>query len=471
MSYKDLKPESYWIATTEGPSFPSIENDISADVAIIGGGLVGITTAYLLKKEGVKTVIIEANRIAEGTSGHTTAKITSQHVLIYNDIKKQLGKELAEQYARANEFAIKAIADIAEENNIQCDYIVQPAYVYTHQFEYIQKIADETEAASSLGISAHYLEEIPLPFKVKAAMRFDNQAMFHPRKYLLGLAAAISGDGCAIYENNRAVDIHEGKTCSIIMENGRKVSAPVIILASHYPFYDRHGLYFSRLYPERSYVLGIRTDSDFPDGMFITAEDPGKSLRYQPDENGKLILVGGEHHKTGHDSNTWNRYEKLKEFAQTVFTVKSIEYRWSAQDYTSADNIPYTGYLTADRKNILVATGFRKWGMTNGTASAFILKDLIVKGESPWQEIYSPSRTNIEGSVNNFFVENADVAAKLIGGQFKNVPKCTHLGCGLQWNEAESSWDCPCHGSRFAEDGNILEGPAIRPLEAEEADE
>ncbi len=481
-----LKMQSYWMATAPGLNnkvegqeghegtrdYPEFEagSDMSADVAIIGGGLVGITLGYLLKKEGLRVVIIEAGKLATGVTGHTTAKITSQHSLIYDQIKKQQGEELSMQYAQANEFAIGAIEKIALENNIECDYIHQPAYVYTLLDEYIAKLADETAAASSFGIKACLTDDTPLPFKVKAAMRFDGQAMFHPRKYLLPLAATIPGDGSAIFENTRAVDLHEGSTCSVILENGGKISAPIVVLATHYPFYDRHGMYFGRLYPVRSYVLGLYIREDFPDGMYINAESPSRSLRWQPDEGRKLVLAGGEHHKQGHESDTWKRYENLLDFAREVFTVESVCYRWSAHDYKSMDDLPYAGYLTKEKQNIFVATGYRKWGMTNSTASAFIIKDLILRRENPWAQVYSPSRSTAGSSVKNIIIENADTAANFIAGHLSGHPNCSHLGCALKWNDAERSWDCPCHGSRFSEDGSILSGPAVKPIKTDSED-
>lgn len=492
--------QPYWMASTPETNYPSLQEDIEVDVAIIGGGMVGITSAYLLKKQGLKVAIIEADKILQGTTAHTTAKLTSQHTLIYDKITRSLGKERARQYAEANEYAIGFVEKIIKENNIECDFIKCPAYVYTQQDKYIENIENEVKAAQSYGIKASFLTEVPLPLQIKAAMKFENQAQFHPRKYLLALAKDIPSDGSYIFEQTKAIDLNEGKPNTVITGNGKKVRAQYVIISSHFPFYDGLGLYFTRLFPERSYVVAVTIKEDFPEGTFITAEDPGRSLRYQPFEGKKLILVGGEHHKTGHGNYFNEHYTNLKNFAKDIYSVEKIWYRWSTQDYNTLDGLPYVGRLRADTRNIYVATGFGKWGMTNSTASAIMLSDLIVKGENPWAAAYDPGRFISTGNAASTFVkQNLDVAKKFFKGKFEGLPKdvevkigegkvldidgerigayrdekgilhmvdttCTHLGCELHWNDAELSWDCPCHGSRFTYEGDIIEGPAHNPL-------
>lgn len=489
-------PVSYWIASTEDTNYPQADGDLDVDVAIIGGGITGLTTAYLLRKEGIRVAVIEANRIAKGVSGHTTAKITSQHSLIYDKMINSVGEEKTRQYADANQAAIDLVENIVKENNIQCDFKRLPAYVYTQNEEYVRKIEDEVKAAIRMGLPAEYTDKLQLPFKVLGAMQFSNQAQFHPRKYLLALAALIAGDGCLIFEQSRAVKFLEGEPHTVVTDNGAKIRAKSVVLASHYPFYDLPGLYFSRIYPERSYLMSLRIKGTFPVGMYITAENPTRSMRTCPDSGGELLIVGGEHHKTGHGTDLHNHYEIIRQFAQSNFEVIDIPYRWSAQDYTAMDEIPITGHLTSGRNRIYLATGFAKWGMSNGTASAVIISDLILKGDSPWASVYDPSRFTPIASAKNFVVENADVAKNYISGKL-NIPKetvevakgeaaickigghkvgvykdmdgnnhfvsttCTHIGCELKWNSAELSWDCPCHGSRFTYTGDVIEGPAL----------
>jgi len=495
------KPLSYWMASAPKSEYPTLDGDLKVDIAIIGGGIAGIFSAYLLVKEGVKAAVIEADRILHGTTGHTTAKITSQHGLIYGKIKKQLGEELAKQYAEANESAIRMIEKTAGENNIECDYVSQSAYVYTLQDGYADKIVDEAKAASSIGIKAACPEKTPLPFPVKAAVRFDGQAQFHPLKFLLPLSEKIAGSGGHIFEHSRIVEIEEGSGYVLTTGQGKKVTAEKVIIASHYPCYNKPGLYFARIYPERSYVIAIKAREKYPGGMYITAEEPGRSLRSQMSENGELILVGGEHHKTGQGVDTVRHYQALMDFADETFTVEDIPYRWSTQDCMTLDGLPYVGHFTSKTPNMYIATGYGKWGMTNSIASAMILRDLIIDGKSPWQDVYNPSRQTAAASAKNVLVENLNVAEKLIEGKMPPLSRnaglrpgegksiwtngqragayrdeqgalhvvdttCTHMGCELSWNSAESSWDCPCHGSRFSYGGDVIEGPAVKPLNA-----
>jgi len=495
VEFKDA-PNPFWIVSTPDTNYPALEQDVKVDVAIVGGGIAGISCAYLLVKEGVKVAIVEADRILHGTTGHTTAKITSQHSLIYARLKKEMGEEKAKQYAEANESAIHTIADIIEENKIDCDFKWCPAYVYTQSDKYMQDIEDEAKAASSLGIKASLLKEIPLPFPAKSALRFDGQAQFHPLKYLKALVPEILKNGSHIFEQTRAINIEKGKDYMVITNTGKKVSAGKVIIASHFPFFDGGGLYFSRIYAERSYVVGVTVKEKFPEGMFISAEDPVRSLRSQSFENGELILVGGDHHKTGQCDNTNIHYNNLIDFAKSSFEVQNIPYRWSTQDCMTVDGVPYVGSLTSQRPDIYVATGFGKWGMTNSTAAAMILKDIITKGASPWTSVYNPTRFP---NIKNLIVQNADVAANYVSGKLStgadneeisigeakviNVDgklagayrdendslhivdiTCTHVGCELNWNDAERSWDCPCHGSRFDYEGKIVEGPALNSL-------
>lgn len=494
-----IPPQSFWMASIHGAEYPSLDKDLKIDIAIIGGGIAGITSAYWLSKSGLKIAIIEADRILHGTTGHTTAKITLQHGLIYDKTKNGLGEELAKQYAEANESAIRMIQKIITENQIDCDYTPQSAYVYTLQDEYVDKIYKETKTAASFGIKATYLEETPLPFKVKAAVRFDNQAQFHPIKFLSALVKEITKNDALIFEQTRIVDIEENGGYVLTTHKGHKINAQKVIIASHYPFYNKPSFYFARIYQQRSYVVAIKAKEKYPGGMYINAENPTRSLRSQISANGELIFVGGENHKTGQGIDENRHYEALIDFADEDFTIENIPYRWSTQDCMTLDSIPYVGYFTDKTPNMYITTGFQKWGMTNSMASAMLLHSLIIDGKSPWQDVYNPSRETLSASAKNFIVQNLDVATELAKGKLSLLPKdihiepgeativnfngertgaykdeegvlhlvnttCPHMGCELYWNSAERSWDCPCHGSRFSYRGDVIEGPSVHPL-------
>lgn len=364
--------EPYWLEYSKTEEYAELSDDITTDIAIVGGGIAGITSAFLLKNKGFKVAVIEAGRITRGTTGHTTAKITSQHGLIYNKLFTKFGEEKARQYAEANESAIKFIEDLVKEKNIDCDLCHRSAYVYTQSEEYIQKIEQEVEAASRLGIKAAYKEGLGLPFEIKAAVKFENQAQFHPLKYLHAIAKEIPGDGSNIYEHTKAIDVDDEETCTVTTSSRKKIKAKKVIIASHSPFYDGLGMYFARLYPERSYVIGVKIEEKLPEGMYINAETPTRSLRTQKYDHGEIVLVGGESHKTGSETNTNIHYENLAQFTKENFHLQGILYRWSTQDCMSMDDVPYAGYLTSNTRNVLVATGFGKWG--NKTAMINLLK-------------------------------------------------------------------------------------------------
>ncbi|NMM63737.1 FAD-dependent oxidoreductase [Clostridium sp. P21] len=494
-----LISKSYWLDSTSETNYPTLEKDIETDVAIIGGGITGITTALLLKEEGFKVALVEADRIAQGTTGHTTAYVTSQHDVIYNDLIKSMGEKKAKQYADANEGAIDFIESMVNKYNINCDFCRLPAYIYTTDENYIATLKKEAEAAKSLGINAKYVENLGLPFQIKGALCFENQGQFHPRKYLLKIAENIPGGGSEIYEHTRIVDIEHDELYTLITDTGIKVTASKVVLASHFPFYDGLGLYFARLRPQRSYVITAKIKDKLPKGTFVDAGEAGWYFRSQSYRDEQMIIIGGQDHKTAHGTDMADHYIKLKNYAESTFNIEKFIYVWSTQDYITVDGVPYVGNLTSSSENIYVATGYGEWGMTNGTAAANIIRDLIVKNESPYEDVYNPSRSIITEGIKNLVKENFDVAKELVKGKLeigqysadlendegkvidvhgerygvyrdKNGKlhlvdiTCTHLGCELKWNSAEKSWDCPCHGSRFTFEGDIIEGPAVTRL-------
>lgn len=493
------KAESYWIATMPESKYPPLSGDMRMDVAILGGGIVGITTAFLLKEAGVPSVaVIEADRVITGVTGHTTAKVTSQHSLIYDRLISKFGKEQAQQYAESNQAAVEKIASIVSSKGIACDFARKPAYVYAGSEESSGNIRNEVDAAKSLGLPASFEADLPLPFETYGAVRFSNQAQFHPRKYLCALAREIEGDGCHIFEKTRALKI-EGDGPVIITTDKGTIKAQKVIQATHFPIHDKPGLLFQRLYQSRSYVLGVRIQEPFPQGMFINAEEPVRSLRSQPAEGGELILVSGEGHRTG-EGNEIDHYRNLEKWIRSVYSVNSIDYHWSTQDVITVDHVPYIGRLTSDNENVYIATGFRKWGMTTGTAAAMILTDMVLGRSNPWEEVYNPSRFKPVESAKTFFSQAAEATKGLVGDRITPThekasqilpgegaivkiegervaafrdktgilhtldPSCRHMGCIVSWNNAEKTWDCPCHGSRYSAEGEVIKSPAVYGL-------
>lgn len=494
-------PRTYW-REIELPTFETLNEDTAVDVAIVGAGITGITAAYLLAKQGVKVAIIEAGGVLNGTTGHTTAKLTAQHGLIYDELISHFGEEKAKLYFESTSNAIKLVENTASENGIDCDFSKQDAYVYATTDEYDRKLETEMAAYQRLGIDGSLAGNIPFDIQIKSALVMRNQAQYHPLKFLKGLLDAAIKAGCKVYENSVAAGIEDVDTSQpkVKIKGGQKVACNQVIIASHFPFYDKPGLYFARMYAERSYAIGIKTNKEYPGGMYISADSPSRSIRSTPIDGGNLLILGGENHKTGQGVDTLSHYVALETFAKDVFDLSEYHYRWSAQDLVTLDKVPYIGPITRDKEHILVATGYKKWGMTSGILAAHLLADYVLNLDNPYKELYTPSRFDPEPDIKSFISTNADVAKHLIKGKLEFVPKdagdlvngegsvvmhngqragaykdengklyivdttCTHLGCECEWNHAEKSWDCPCHGSRFAYDGEVIEGPAKKAL-------
>ena len=495
-----LKRASPWLDTTEDLGFPPLDRPMSVDVAVLGAGIVGVSTALLLKRAGMTVALVEADRVGAGVTGHTTAKLSSLHGLTYDRLSSSFGEDGARAYGEANQAGIEQIAQWVEDEGIDCDFRRKPNYTYAASAEMLGDIEKEVEAARRAGLPASYAETTDLPYPVAGAVRFDDQAEFHPRRFLLALAALVPGDGSHVFERTRATGVSEGRPCRV-ETTGAPLTAGAVVLATHFPILDR-GVYFARIHPERSYALGVRLRGAAPQGMYISADQPTRSIRSHPLPDGEILIVGGEGHKTGQGGDTSERYRTLERFAREHWDVESVEYQWASQDNDSIDHVPYIGKLTPLSRRIYTATGFRKWGLAQGVAAGMILEDLILGRENPWANLYDPARMKPLASAKDLVKENANVAKRFIGdrltkrggrdaedlepgegdvvelngekvGGFRDEDgslhavstACTHMGCQLNWNSGDRSWDCPCHGSRFGPDGEVLHGPAVRPLE------
>lgn len=492
-------PESYW-REINLPSFEKLTEHTSVDIAIVGGGITGITAGYLLINEGFKVAILEAGSILSGTTGHTTAKITAQHGLIYDELINHFGLEKAALYYNSANESLEFIRNTVKEKEIDCDFSQEDAFIYATSDEYAQKIEAELAAYETIGINGALVDGIPFNIKTKATLSMRDQAQFHPLKYLERLVQDFVKAGGVIYEGTTATDIGEGDQPVVITRDGHRIKCKNIISASHFPFVDMMGFYFARMYQDRSYVLGVKVQEEFPGGMYISADNPTRSLRYTPYKDEKLILVGGESHKTGQGIDMMKHYETLEAFAKETFGITDFPYRWSTQDLITLDKLPYIGPITKQKSGIYVATGYRKWGMTNGTTAALLLRDLIIGAENPYKELFDPARFQTDPSLKKVISINTDVAKHLIKGKLETVSKepsdlendegsvvmingkragaykdkegklhlidttCTHMGCETEWNAGERTWDCPCHGSRFSYDGEVFNGPAKKPL-------
>lgn len=486
--------ESVWMDTSSKTSFPKLEDDISTDVVVIGGGIAGITTAYMLDQKGIDTVLLEKDRLVEKVSGHTTAKITALQGTTYSKLESALGAEKAESYADANKWAVQKIEEIVKENNIDCSFKKSPAFTYALEKSSENKIQEEFHAADRAGLSVEKLDDTNLPFKAYSAIKMGDQAYFHPRKYLLGLTESASFE---TFENSRVTSVESGKKHVVSTESG-SIEADHVVLATHFPLIDK-GLYFARMTPQYSYAMLVRLEETCMNGMFI---NPGSSFRsIRPGPFNDSIIVGGEGHSTGHGSSS-ERYEKLENWIRNNFPVKSIDYKWSTQDYSTFDHIPYIGELPFS-DNIHIATGFGGWGMTNGTIAGKIISETIAGEKPEWSGLYNPSRLEMKStetlvklvkrnlhtgkifvnkrisiqtgkisSIEQGEADTLEIDGEKIAvyhdrnGEFHTVSAvCTHLGCILSWNDAEKTWDCSCHGSRFTYKGETIDGPAKENLE------
>jgi glycine/D-amino acid oxidase-like deaminating enzyme/nitrite reductase/ring-hydroxylating ferredoxin subunit len=501
--------ESFWMATAGATSYPALEGDVDVDVAVVGGGIAGLSAAWELVRAGRTVAVLEADRIAAGVTGYTTAKVSALHTLAYDRLSRSRGQDAAHQYAASQQAAVERVAEIATEIGVRCDLERVSAYTYATDSGQVETLRAEALAASDAGLPAVFVRDTELPFDISGAVRVDHQAQFHPRAYLLALAEDLRARGGMILERTRVTGLSEGSPCKVTTESGHTVTARDVVVATHYPIFDR-ALLFTRLSPRRELVVAAPIPAELaPKGMYITEDEGKRSVRSAPlDEGRRLLIVTGESFTPG-TGDAQEGFRRLDAWMHERFDVGGTAYRWAAQDNDSTDHVPLVGLMHAGARHTYVAAGFGGWGMSSGVMSGRLLADLITGQESPWAGLYDPRRlASTLREAPGFVRHQVDVAKHFVGDRLRTthassieeVPpadgaivrvqgrrcavyrdpegtvravsaRCTHLGCLVAFNSAETTWECPCHGSRFDVDGTVLQGPAVRPLEAVELPE
>ena len=496
-----LSPDSYWLQSAHSPlsTYPALTSDQRLDVAIIGGGITGLTAALLLAQAGKKVAVVEAGQIGTGTTGGTSAHLDTlpdqgAHVLI-----RDFGEEAARQVTRARMEAIDRIEAWTQQCQIDCDFRRVTAQAYTEHEKAIDHLRKEGEAAERLGMKVTLRPSASLPFPTAAAFEIHQQGRFHSINYLRGLAKAVQAAGAAIYENTAAQPPADGTPCTI-RAGGWELTASDVIVATHAAFLGI-SQFDIRQAPYQSYVMAVRVEDDVPDALYWDDEDPYHYTRLAASDDPRLLIIGGADHKTG-QADERQQFELLEQYITERFKVLRIERRWSAEFFEPSDGLPYIGRVPST-DHLYIATGYSGTGLTYGTAGGSILADLILGRTSPYEKVFAPNRLKPLAAAKSLISENVNAAKHFIADRFKAEhvesldvvphgegrivqfenetyavyrdeygavhtmsPECTHAGCYVQWNNAEKTWDCPCHGGRYAATGERIYGPPARPLDA-----
>ncbi|MEU6848287.1 FAD-dependent oxidoreductase [Streptomyces sp. NPDC046716] len=499
----DLR-SSYWIDSAPGTPHPPLDRDVTVDVAVIGGGVAGLSTAWELTRAGLSVAVLEAGRIAEGVTGHTSAKLSALQSLVYSRLRHVHGTEGARLYARSQTEAIEHVAEVAELLGVDCEWEHRDAYTYARSPHRVAELRAEAAAAREAGLAASFVTETDLPFPVAGAVRATGQAQFHPRKYLLALADDLRAQGALVHEHTSVFGLQEDGACQVTAETGAQVTARDVVVATHYPVFDR-ALLFTRLTPRREIVIAAPLPVELaPSGMYITPEEDTRSVRTAPYEDGKrLLIVVGEKFTPG-TGDPAVRFDRLLKWTAAHFPDAEPRYAWATQDTFPCDSAPLVGLLHPTARHTYVATGFGGWGMSGGIMAGSLLTALITGSEPPpWKDLYTPRRVrSVLRAAPRFLRNQADVAHHFVGDRVRpstvtsvdRLPRdsgaivrldgrrsavyrdvdgklhalsarCTHMGCLVAFNSAERAWECPCHGSRFDTDGQVVQGPATRELE------
>ena len=476
------------------------KDKLEADICIVGAGIFGITCAYYLSKLGYKVIVLEKDEIAHKATGHTTAKITSQHGLFYDYLTNSYNQKFAKDYLSANEKAIENIKKIIDEEDIKCDFEYQNSYVYSTNKDDLKSIKKEIKAVQNLGYNCEFVTKTGLPFDIQGAICFKNQAQFHPLKYLSGLCKSIIKNNGAIYTDTTVFDIKKEGNNYITYSNNLNVKSKYVIVATHYPFINFPGFYFTKMYQSTSYVIAVDPKKTLFNGMYITASEPTISFRSATHNGKKILLIGGGDHKTGKPTSYEDSYGFLEQEAKKYYPDCEVLFKWNTRDCISLDKLPYIGTYSSMFPGVYVGTGFKKWGMTTSNVAANIVVDMICGKQNEYSYLFNSTRLKPLKNIDEFknmivestnslllnklrspemnFDEIANNSGSIIEvnnekvGIYKNPegkifavkPICTHLGCLLSWNDIDKTWDCPCHGSRFNYDGKNIYDPAYKDL-------
>lgn len=480
--------ESCWVADAPSTNYPALTGRRSFDVAIVGGGIAGLTAAIELASAGRQVAVVEALRIGRQVTGRSTAKITTQHSLIYDHLTETRGRDAAKLYADANARGCAWIGDAINRHRIACDYETANAFAYIDATrDRLPEIEAEAEAALAVGLLADVVDRTPLPFPTGGALRFSDQAQFNPARYLIGLAAAAKAAGVAVFEQSRVTAVEEDARWTVRSETG-EITARDVFIATHIPMAgddDFTGRTQPRCHTAMAFPI---KQADAPEGMFIGLDDPTVSIRTGRQGDQLLLIVLGARFETGHDGDVAQHFRRLRDWTSEHFAVGEPAWRWTNEDYETADRVPFIG--APGKRGFYIATGFNAWGISNGTAAGILISDLIQGRANDWAKLFDPKRRypddfNKGGDSQSKVKRVEDIAAGEGGlitqgdetlavwrddaGELHAVcAACTHQGCEVTWNTADRTWDCPCHGSVFAADGSVIHGPAVKPLEPRE---
>ena len=496
----DKNTRSFWTITAPVRACPALGRDIETDVLVIGGGITGITCAYCLARKNIRTAVVEAGDLCGGTTGNTTGKLTIGHGLIYGKILKKYGREAAGQYAESQSAAIDFVRCTVENEGIDCQFAPDCAYIYASSEGEREAVLREYDALARLGIRAELTRHPVFPPKNSVMIGYPDQAVFHPVRYVEALSERALEMKAEIFCHTKAVDLEEDGQTTVICENGGRIRCNHVVMATQYPIFEASRLFFTRLYAKRTYGIAVLPQRDWPDGSYINAGDPVRSVRSHMENGNRVLIVAGDGHPTGRGvSDMEEHFDHLSRFADGIAGIRTLLARWSAQDYETPDQIPYIGRIS-EKPDLYMAAGFGKWGLSSGTLAGQMIADLIENGRCRYEQLYSISRgdfltspgkatAEILGAAGAFVkskLEKTEDLKDLQRGEGRTIVfrgkkagvyrsdddevtvldiTCTHMRTELHFNSAEKTWDCPAHGGRFDTDGKRLEGPPKKPLE------